>query len=65
MQQTNLWGPANDGEDALCLEILQQQSDSISGTNKLFVSTLKPAFLENCLKKLSAPNETSTKQHIQ
>ena len=35
---------ADDGEDTLCLEILLQQSDSISRTNKLFVSSSKPAF---------------------
>ena len=34
-----------------------QQSDSISRTNKLFVSSSKPAFLENSIKQLSARAE--------
>ena len=46
---------AEDGEDTLCLKILQQQSDSISRKNKLFVSSSKLAFRENCIKRLSAP----------
>ena len=50
-------GAAGDEEDTLCLEILQQQSDPISRTNKLFVSSSKPAFQENCIKQLSAPAE--------
>ena len=52
-----LWATADDGEDMLCLAILQQQSNSISRTNKLFVSSSKPAFQENCIKQLSAPAE--------
>ena len=37
-QQTNLWAPTGNAEDANCLEILQQQSEPISRTNKLFIS---------------------------
>ena len=37
-QQTNLWGPTGNAEDANCLEIMQQQSEPISRTNKLFIS---------------------------
>ena len=57
-------GPANDGEDTLCLEILQQQSDSISRTNKLFVSPSKPAFQENCIKTAFCSSRTSRRQNI-
>ena len=37
--------------------ILQQQSGSILRTNKLFVSSSKRAFQENCIKQLSATAE--------
>ena len=53
-------------EDALCLEILQQQFDSISRTDKLFVSPSKTVFQAKLHKKsfLSQPNVYETKYII-
>ena len=40
--------PTGNGEDANCLEILQQQSEPISRTNKLFfISSSTPKFQNN------------------
>ena len=50
-----MWVPTGNGEDANCLEILQQKSEPISRTNKLFISSSTPEFQENCIKQLSAP----------
>ena len=59
-----MWAPADGGEDTLCLEILQQQFDSISRTHKLFVSSSKPAFQAKLHKKqLSAPAERIRKKN--
>ena len=48
------------------LEILQQQAYFISSPNKLFVSSSKPAFQENCIKNsfLLQPNVYETKHII-
>ena len=53
-----MWAPVDNGADDKCLEILQQQSDIISRTNKLIISSSTTEFQENCIKKqLSAPAE--------
>ena len=52
-----MWAPTGNGECANCLEILQQQSESISLTNKLFISSSTPEFQDKCIKQLSAPAE--------
>ena len=57
IQQKNLRAPTGNGEDANYLEILQQLSEPISRTNKLFISSSTPKFQENCIKQLSAPAE--------
>ena len=44
--------PTDNGEATLCMEILQEQSDCISRTNKLFVSSPKPAFQEKCIETI-------------
>ena len=44
-----MWAPVDNGADAKCLEILQQQSDSISLTNKLLISSSTPEFQENSI----------------
>ena len=53
---------ADDGEDTLCLEILLQQSDSISRKNKLFVSSSKPVFQENSIKTAFSSSPKSMEQ---
>ena len=46
----NLWAPTGSGEDANCAEIVQQQSESFSRTNKLLISSSTPEFQGNCIK---------------
>ena len=55
-------GPTGNGEDANCLKILQHQSEPISRTNKLFISSSTPEFQENCITNCSS--RTSRKQNI-
>ena len=43
-------GPTGYGEGANCLEILQQQSEPILRTNKLFISSSTPELQENCIR---------------
>ena len=59
----NLLAPTGNGE--VCLEILQQLSEPISRTNKLFISSSTPEFQVNCIKKqLSAPAERPGNKNI-
>ena len=55
----NLWVPADAGEDTLCLEILQQQSDFFN-TNKLFVTLSLKRSSRICLRN----NDQSSKQLV-
>ena len=56
--------PVDNGEDANCSEILQQQSEPISRTNKLFISSSTHEFQEKCIKTAFCSNRMSRKQNI-